>query len=260
MLREAAKPAGSSTESFERFEYKFWAPREAVDRVLRLLDGEMEQDAVALRTEASQVNTSLYFDSPHFTFLEQHVSGSPDRIKLRVRYYGDAPRAECFFEIKRRQNAVVMKRRAVLPLDLSREVVRDVSRPLPVQNAALNTFQYLAVRCQATPKLLVRARRLALRAIDRRLDTRLTVDDDMAWQPVSGSGHDALTPDPARWRRLPSGSDGSRVLVEVKYRDERPWWLGQVVRGLSAFRLSFSKYVSAALSARHDPFFTMDRL
>lgn len=250
--------AASATESFERFEYKFWAPRADMERVLRVLDGEMEQDAAALRPDVSQVNTSLYFDSPNFTFLEQHLSGSPDRIKLRVRYYGDEPRSECFFEIKRRQNAVVMKRRAVLPLELGREVVRDVTRPLPVQNAALNTFQYLAVRCAASPKLLVRARRRALRAIDRRLDTRLTIDDDMAWQPVSS--RDALVPDPQHWRALPEGSDGSHVLVEVKFRDEKPWWLGQVVRGLSRFRLSFSKYVAAAMAARRDPFFAMDSL
>ncbi|MBM4779622.1 MAG: VTC domain-containing protein, partial [Archangiaceae bacterium] len=91
--------ATTATENFERFEYKFWAPREYVESSLKVLDGFMEQDAVALRAGATQVNTSLYFDSRHFTFLNQHVSGAPDRIKLRVRYYGEAPRGECFFEI-----------------------------------------------------------------------------------------------------------------------------------------------------------------
>ncbi|MER2564388.1 MAG: polyphosphate polymerase domain-containing protein [Myxococcaceae bacterium] len=244
------------TENFERFEYKFWAPRQHVESSLKVLDGFMEQDAVALRAGATQVNTSLYFDSRHFTFLNQHLSGAPDRIKLRVRYYGEAPRGECFFEIKRRQVAVVMKKRAVLSLEQAREVVHDVTRPLPVQNAALNTFQYLAVRCQAAPKLLVRGHRRAFRAVDRTLDTRLTIDDEMAWQPVRGA--DPLTPDPSTWRRMPERHTDARVLVEVKFRDVKPWWLGNVIAALAPYRLSFSKYVAAAEAARRDPFFALD--
>lgn len=244
------------TENFERFEYKFWAPREYVESSLKVLDGFMEQDAVALRAGATQVNTSLYFDSRHFTFLSQHLSGAPDRIKLRVRYYGEVPNGECFFEIKRRQVAVVMKKRAVLTLEQAREVVHDVTRPLPVQNAALNTFQYLAVRCQAAPKLLVRGHRRALRAVDRTLDTRLTIDDQMAWQPVRGV--DPLMPDPSTWRRMPERDADARVLVEVKFRDVKPWWLGNVIAALAPYRLSFSKYVAAAQAARRDPFFALD--
>ena len=94
-----------SVQRFERFEFKYWAPRARVDAALQVLSGFMQEDEVARQAGASQVNTSLYFDSPRFTFLEQHLSGSPDRIKLRVRYYGLAPKGECFFEIKRRQNA-----------------------------------------------------------------------------------------------------------------------------------------------------------
>lgn len=248
--------ATTATENFERFEYKFWAPREYVESSLKVLDGFMEQDAVALRAGATQVNTSLYFDSRHFTFLNQHLSGAPDRIKLRVRYYGEAPHGECYFEIKRRQVAVVMKKRAVLSLEQAREVVHDVTRPLPVQNAALNTFQYLAVRCQAEPKLLVRGHRRALRAVDRTLDTRLTIDDQMAWQPVRGI--DPLTPDPTTWRRMPERDTDARVLVEVKFRDVKPWWLGNVIAALGPYRLSFSKYVAAAEAARRDPFFALD--
>ncbi|MBM4783179.1 MAG: VTC domain-containing protein, partial [Archangiaceae bacterium] len=156
----------------------------------------------------------------------------------------------------RRQVAVVMKKRAVLSLEQAREVVHDVTRPLPVQNAALNTFQYLAVRCQAEPKLLVRGHRRAFRAVDRTLDTRLTIDDQMAWQPVRGT--DPLTPDPSTWRRMPEREADARVLVEVKFRDVKPWWLGNVIAALAPYRLSFSKYVAAAEAARRDPFFALD--
>lgn len=252
MAREA-----TVTEHFERFEFKYWAPLPRVEAALRLLHGYMVEDENAKKLGASQVNTSLYFDSPRFTFLEQHLSGSPDRIKLRVRYYGDQPQGDCFFEIKRRQNAVVMKRRAVLTLAQSQVLVHDISRPLPVHNEALEAFQYLALRTQAQPWLLVRARRQAFRTLEPGIDVRLTVDSDVAWQPTRPPA--LLEPRPGLWRPITGGDDAHpRALVEVKFHASRPWWLGQLTQLLGPWRVSFSKYVAAALQARQDPFFTTD--
>ncbi|MFT3712747.1 MAG: polyphosphate polymerase domain-containing protein [Archangium sp.] len=247
-------------QRFERFEFKYWAPMVRVEAALKLLAGFMQEDEVAKQAGASQVNTSLYLDSPRFTFLEQHVSGSPDRIKLRVRYYGLAPKGDCFFEIKRRQNAVVMKKRAVVSLDETRPFLLDVTKALPAsvaQNEAMQNFQYLALRCQAEPKLLVRAQRAAYRSVDVGTDVRLTVDTEIAWQPTRGP--DFLMPREGLWRYV-GGEDvaANRALVEVKFRDSRPWWLGEVVQLLGPFRVSFSKYVAAAIEARKDPFFTSD--
>jgi hypothetical protein len=262
---------GESVQRFERFEFKYWAPRTRVDAALRLLEGFMQEDEVARqkvlaegrepgKSGASQVNTSLYLDSPRFTFLEQHLSGSPDRIKLRVRYYGLRPTGDCFFEIKRRQNAVVMKKRAVLGLEATRPFLLDVSQALPAavaQNEAMQNFQYLALRCQAEPKLLVRAKRAAYRAVDAGVDVRVTVDTEIAWQPPRGP--DFLEPREGLWRYVGGDQVASeRALVEVKFRDSRPWWLGEVVQLLGPFRVSFSKYVAAAIEARKDPFFTSD--
>ena len=252
--------ASQSIQRFERFEFKYWAPRPRVDAALELLQGFMQEDEVAKQEGASQVNTSLYLDSPRFTFLEQHLSGSPDRIKLRVRYYGLVPHGPCFFEIKRRQNLVVMKKRAVVPLEDALPLLSDLSRPLPASvadNEALQNFQYLALRTTAAPKLLVRAKRAAYRTIEPGIDVRLTVDTDVAWQPTRGP--DFLTPNEARWRHIGGGEEGKpRALVEVKFRDSRPWWLGQVTQLLAPWRVSFSKYVAAAIEARKDPFFTSD--
>lgn len=248
---------GSIVQSFERFEFKFWAPQERVSQVLTLLDGVMQEDEVAKQSGTSQVNTSLYLDSRRFVFLEQHLAGLADRIKLRVRYYGLAPKGPCFFEIKRRQNMVVMKQRAVVTLDQTRALLGDLTRPAPAEhadNVALQHFQYLALRCQAEPKLLVRAQRAAYRSVDPAVDVRLTIDRDVQWQPPPRA--DPLTPNPDSWRAV-SGNEG-RALVEVKFREARPWWLGVLARQLAPWRVSFSKYVAAALEARKDPFFTAD--
>lgn len=238
----------AATQSFERFEFKYWAPLDKLEQGMKFL--EVQQDE---RSGVSQVNTSLYLDSPHRLFLEQHLSGSPDRVKLRVRYYGERPSDECFFEIKRRQGALVTKRRAVLGLEASQRLLTDLTLPLPSTNPALEAFQYLALRCSARPALLVRARRQSFRASDRALDVRLTIDRDVAWQPTRAP--DFLDPEPRHWRSI---SEGDRALVEVKFHSARPWWLGRFTEHLAPWRVSFSKYVAAALEARNDPFFTMD--
>lgn len=237
----------NEVQAFERFEFKYWAPLARLESGLQLLQGFMQEDA---RAGASQVSTSLYFDSPRRIFLEQHLAGSPDRLKLRVRYYGETPGADCYFEIKRRQGPVVTKRRAVVPLEEAQRLVEDLSRPLPFENEALASFQYLALQCSARPVLLVRASRQAFRASEADVDVRLTIDRQVAWQPASRG----LAADPRRWRPL----GGEEALVEVKFHQSRPWWLGLFTEHLAPWRVSFSKYVAAALEARKDPFVTMD--
>ncbi len=249
--------AGTVTQTFERYEFKYWAPLRRLESGLKLLSDVMKEDEVALRAGTSQVNTSLYFDSPHFFFLEQHLSGAPDRIKLRTRYYGERPTGDCFFEIKRRQGLVVTKRRAVVALVEAEKLVSDLTGPLPVQHEALEAFQYLAVRCAARPALLVRARRQAFRAKDPAVDVRMTIDRDIAWQPTRAPHY--LVPEPRHWRGIEGGDERQpRVLVELKFHSARPWWLGQFAEHLAPWRVSFSKYVASALAARTDPFFTMD--
>ncbi len=243
------KSEATVVESFERFEFKYWAPLDKLEQGLKLL--EMQADE---RSGASQQNTSLYLDSPHRVFLQQHLSGSPDRLKLRVRYYGERPSDECFWEIKRRQGAMVTKRRAVVGLVDSRRLLTDLTAPLPSTNGALEAFQYLALRCSARPALLVRGRRQSFRASDRALDVRLTIDREVEWQPTRAP--DFLEPEPRLWRRISQGAD--RALVEVKFHAARPWWLGRFTEHLAPWRVSFSKYVAAAIEARNDPFFTMD--
>ncbi|MDP1829236.1 MAG: polyphosphate polymerase domain-containing protein [Archangium sp.] len=238
------------TENFERFEFKYWAPLDRLESGMKFLSDFVEEDR-------DQVNTSLYFDSPRQVFLEQHLSGSPDRIKLRVRYYGDRPTGDCFFEIKRRQGAVVTKRRAVVPLTQAQRLVTDLTAPLPFHADALDAFQYLGLRCSARPVLLVRARRQAFRPREPGVDVRLTIDRDVAWQPTRGPQF--LEPDARRWRGITGGDEAHpRALVEVKFHAARPWWLGHFTEHLAPWRVSFSKYVAAALEARNDPFFTMD--
>ena len=243
-------------ERFERFEFKFFAPRTVLERAMDLVGPALVEDRFERAPGEGQVNTSLYLDSPHDTFLAQHLAGSPDRIKLRVRFYGQVPTGACFFEIKRRVGPVVTKRRAVLELPDTCVLLEDFSRPVALRNEALEDFRYLAMRCRVRPRLLVQSRRRAFRAVDGS-DVRVTIDDAVAWQPPALGR--PLVPHSSRWRSIAAAGPDA-ALMEVKFLTVRPWWLGALTRALGPWRVSFSKYVAAAMEARRDPFFTFDAL
>jgi SPX domain protein involved in polyphosphate accumulation len=55
---------------------------------------------------------SLYLDSPDLLTFAATLQGKRNRFKLRLRFYEDTPDAPVFFEIKRRENDVILKQRA----------------------------------------------------------------------------------------------------------------------------------------------------
>jgi hypothetical protein len=73
---------------------------------------------------------------------------------------------------------------------------------------------------------------------------RVTFDRAMLAQPARCY---ELSPDPARWASLdgPSlGAPGS-LLMEVKFRNRAPVWIGDLIRRFGLTRQGFSKYGTA---------------
>ena len=231
--------------TFERFEFKYWVAHETAEAVLRLTRPYLRCDDWA---EGGQHNTSLYLDSPEFDFATMHTESAPDRIKLRVRAYGDPPSGSAFFEIKRKVKAVILKRRAIAPLELMPRVLSTLTIPQlrsPEEEQTLAQFLYLMTVHRAEPKVLLTCRREAFASIDPGDGVRLTLDREIRYQPARGF---TLQGDPSAWIRL-CGLGAYRAdantLIEIKFRGSAPFWLDEVVQQLQLNRCSYSKYVSA---------------
>lgn len=263
--RTAKAPAPSGTlpqvrTTFERYELKYWVTERTARALATFVAPWLAPDERSRRTEAGAVqrNVSLYLDTRGLRFYEAHLASSPDRIKLRVRGYGDPPTGSAFFEVKRKVKSVSLKLRAVLPMDRVRAVLLGRVDPAECperDRAHLEQFVSSMLLHRAEPRLLVGCFREAF--VGRRAgeDVRMTFDRDIAWQPATGL---ELRPSPRAWRPLaPSAVGGatswlgeSRVLVELKFRGYPPAWMGEAVARFGLVRESFSKYVTAITRQR----------
>src|SRR5215510_799139 len=91
-----------------RIETKYIVGNEVAAEVLRTARQYLKPDRGL--TEPQRI-TSLYLDSPNFTFLQWHQEARRHRFKLRIRGYGETPN-RLYAEIKQRIGDVGCKRRA----------------------------------------------------------------------------------------------------------------------------------------------------
>ncbi len=251
---EATTPAARAQTTFERFEFKYWVTERTARELAAFVAPWLAPDPHRSGADL-QRNVSLYLDSRGFRFFEEHVSGAPDRIKLRVRGYGDPPAGSVFFEVKRKVKSVSLKQRAVLPLTSVRDVLEGRILPgaVPEQDRAhLERFVALMLLHRAEPRLFVGCRREAFVARHPGEDVRMTFDRDLVWQPASER---ALRPAARSWRPLtPAGATTflgrDLVLLELKFLGRPPVWMDQAVSRFRLVRQAFSKYVTAVTALR----------
>lgn len=176
---------------------------------------------------------SLYFDTPSLGGLADSIDGQRDRVKVRVRWYGELNRrvTSPVIEFKRKHGRLGSKDRYPLaPLDFRTGVA-----PLPEElmgNPPLPEGVRAALRL-LVPASLTRYRRLYYLSADRRF--RLTLDVDLAFYRVLHGSQ--------RLVRLPDTFRGT--VIEVKYGSKDDEAARPVLEALP-FRWSrFSKYCAA---------------
>ena len=99
----------------QRYECKYLFSPMLVSSIREFLQPFMRPDQYAARRQGFRYPIcSLYLDSDNLQLYSQTVSGDRNRFKLRVRTYSDEPAKPVFFEVKRKINNIVQKRRARL--------------------------------------------------------------------------------------------------------------------------------------------------
>ena len=238
----------------QRFELKYWVPVAAVDRVVRYAQPYMQLDRFCVSSpNRSQWNVSLYLDSPRFDLYRQHMEKAPDRLKLRVRTYGQPAHGLAFFEIKRKVNRIIVKDRAAVAVEEVRSVIDGTYDQLPTQakyRDTLGQFLYWQLIYRARPRLLVRCQREAWASPEPLEEVRLTFDREVCFQPVAEA---TLEGDPGRWVPIDGIAQhehvgGPFVLVELKFNGFAPLWTRSLIDQLEMYREGYSKYCSAVTS------------
>jgi hypothetical protein len=176
---------------------------------------------------------NIYLDSPARTDYHDHINGTANRSKTRLRWYGQSsgvierPR----LERKLKRGMVSGKQAyAIPPLSINGDCLRscletafDTAVILPVLRSALRYLE---------PALFNRYQRHYFLSRDGRF--RLTVDSGLQF---AGSPHD-------RWSANFSLSAGATVIIELKFEPE---FAGDavLVTNTLPFRVTrFSKYIA----------------
>lgn len=232
-----------------RHECKFVVPEEVALAVLARAAAFVEPDPNARhRPGHSYAIASLYLDTPERQLQQETVDGRSERYKLRIRTYDDAPQRPLFLEIKSRADRIVHKQRCPIPRDLLPAVLRgqihDLPGLRPAERLALHDFVRRMVLRRAVPTCTVRYERQAYMG---RGDSEVRVTVDRRLMAIPERNAVVSLHDP---RYRPIAVQG--VVLELKFTDRCPSWLGDIIRSLDLRRRSFSKY-STCMAALPGP-------
>ncbi len=227
-----------------RFEFKYVIHPARVDPIRRFARDHLQHDPHAHPEQdwAYDVH-SLYLDGPSYSLCRATLQGLKNRFKLRVRFYDDDPASPVFFEIKRRQGDVILKRRAKVRRESVDRLIRhawptrtDLCDPDDGRQLdALVEFCSLRNALGAQGRVFVSYSRTAF--VSPGSDSvRMTFDHDL--HGARFHGRFAL-PD-RRDRKFPQTGG---VVLELKFTDMFPNWMREMVEIFNLERTSFAKYV-----------------
>jgi len=191
--------------------------------------------------------TSLYFDTQDLLFYHQKRVHQCNRIKLRIRTYGQRAEGPVFLELKRRFRDVMVKTRARVPRESFAQIACGPG-PLPDlglrggEQAVVEDFRLHVHNLQLRPVISIRYDR---EPYVGRTDpgVRVTFDRRLRY----ASTKEVVIPQEDRDYYpfdYPSTffAPESRVVLEIKFDEYCPVWVQDLVRHFDIARESFSKY------------------
>ena len=217
-----------------RYELKYWLSPQTLPKLRRHVQPYCRPDSHSSGRPGNRYLVgSLYLDNRDFDLYQATVDGHSNRFKLRVRSYDDNPDSPVFFEVKKRVNKVVLKRRAEVPRSVAEKFLTGQS--VPSVDPAFEEFAEACRSMGAGPTLRVRYEREAYesRAND---SVRITIDFNVMHAITDGPD---LSLNGPGWMQTPNEG----AILEIKFDGTPPAWVTEMVRTLDLKRTSVAKYV-----------------
>ncbi len=238
MKRNAPKPPPFESR-FRRYECKYTIPESMSGEIRRFIEPYVDVDPHAADSpDRSYDITSLYLDAPDLKLFWESQEGILSRIKLRIRRYCECDDAPLFMEIKRRYNRLVLKGRSRLAQSAVAILLAggapDTSRLDGEERACYDEFVGWIARWFAQPVIWVRYRREAFVGT-MNPGIRITMDRNLRCAPAL---HTSNSAPPASWRPI----ETRQVVLELKFNQTFPDWMGRLVKQFCLRQRSFSKY------------------
>lgn len=216
---------------FRRFELKYLINPHDYPAVKSQISARLQLDPFTHKTGSYQVS-SIYLDTPTLSTYSQTKAGIKNRTKYRLRSYSNSLNqpSYMFWEIKRKNDMVVVKDRSILSTSESIKLFYRDNLPSKI-SSTLKEFIFFKRRYLLKPKILIRYRREPY--ICDSPELRITFDTNIEVATI-----DDLT-DPVISSRL---IFPQAIVMEFKFTGSLPFWLGEIVRQYNLERQPFSKY------------------
>lgn len=216
---------------FRRTESKYFLTQDRYRRLMSDIGGMLEPDVYGRSTVCS-----LYPDTPDFGLARRSAEAVGYKEKLRIRSYGEGAEqsANVFFEIKKKYDGIVYKRRVTMTL-AGAEGYLSSGIP-PCDSQIMREIDYAMRLYRPSPAAVVSYEREAFTAKDAP-ELRLTFDTGVRFRTDRLS----LSEGSAGEKLLPDGT----VLLEVKSTGGMPLWLTGALDANGIFPSPFSKYGAA---------------
>jgi len=194
---------------------------------------------------------SLYFDTPDLRFFSDNRNRVNERIKPRVRFFGERPEGFVWLELKRRVKSTVWKTREQVPVDQWPEVLNPVPPSerkdrLPVElriEHSVQNFLNVIDTFGALPVVHVRYDR---EAYVTETDPLVRITFDRRLSGCMAHGSTDLTPNPDDYYFFDEPAAcrffDSPMIFEIKCEGRFPRWVMELVERFGLIRQGFSKY------------------
>lgn len=230
----------------QRLELKYLVTEQKANEIRKFIRCYLKPDEFAadLPNYSYPVH-SLYLDSPDLTTYQAVQSGEKNRFKLRIRYYSDTDQT-VYFEIKRRTNDCIAKKRAKVRRECVQGLLageppslKHLAKPDGKQLVALQEFCRLMHTLNAAPKSHVAYMREAWMS-PLGNSVRATFDRQVRCEPEFDCSllthmDDVVAP------------FEEKVVFELKFVDRLPNWCIEMIRALGLVRGGAPKYAQGVL-------------
>jgi len=226
----------------QRFELKYRVSNTTALAIREFLRSYLVLDEFSEgKPEYSYGNFSLYLDSDDYRLYWDVINGNMNRYKLRLRYYDNLPESPVFFEIKRRTDNAILKKRAAVrreavPLLLAGHLP-EPCHLLSTRPEYLNAIQHfcrLMHDIDAHPRTRVGYLREAW-VSQHDNSVRVTLDRQIRSKPQTSND---LSVD-FEGSLAPFEPD---VILEIKFTARFPDWLTELVQAFHAVQCGAAKY------------------
>ena len=220
------------TYIFKRVEKKYMLTQEQYDYIIERLAPHMHPD----RFYESDIR-NIYFDNKSDELIETSLKKPAYKEKLRLRSYG-APGADSlvFFEIKKKYQGVVYKRRISMTRDEAYRYIESGELPENLIGNIPVEIDYMIRRYRLFPKAYIGYHRIALVG-NNDPELRITFDSE-----ITSRYHDVRLESEAEGEQL---LDEGAHLMEIKIPGAMPLWLAHILSEKCIFPTSFSKFGTA---------------